>query len=381
MIKVDNLSYSFPQRELFRNISFILENGQHCALIGTSGSGKSTLINILRDPEKYMYDGKLEISSGSRIGYVSQFSQLDNTAGMTVFEYIGEEFIKIQNELAVICAQMAASSDEASSDVCSLLEEYQQTVDAFNAIDGDNFESNIHKKLDLAKLSRHKSLSVSELSGGEYKLVQVIKEMLTHPDVIIMDEPDVYLDFENLNGLKDLINSHKGIMLVVTHNRYLLNYCFNKILHLENGEIQEFDGRYINYKSALLQRKVELQELAIADNQEIERNAVLTDKLRFIATNNSEAAKGKSLNARVKIQERLEARRVKAPFVDIKQPDISFATVDEAGETIALKVVGYSVSFDEVLLENVNFEINATDKVAVIGSNGAGENDVTSRNL
>ena len=215
-----------------------------------------------------MFDGNLEISSGSRIGYVSQFSQLDNTTGMTVFEYIGEEFIKLQNELTVICAQMAASSDETSSEIDSLLEKYQQNVDAFSAIDGDHFESNIHKKLDLAKLSRHKTLNVSELSGGEFKLVQVIKEMLTCPDVIIMDEPDVYLDFENLNGLKDLINSHNGIMLVVTHNRYLLNYCFNKILHLENGDIQEFDGRYIDYKSALLQRKIELQELAIADNQE-----------------------------------------------------------------------------------------------------------------
>jgi len=214
---------------------------------------------------------------------------------------------------------------------------------------------------------------VSKLSGGEFKLIQVIKEMLTGPDLMIMDEPDVFLDFENLNSLKNLINSHKGILLVITHNRYLLNHCFNKIVHLENTELQEFNGRYIDYNFSLLQSKIELQELAIADNEEIERNEILINKLRSIATIHSESSRGKSLNARVKLKERLEARRIKAPFVDIKQPEISFVTENEIEETIALKVNNYSVAFDDMLLENVNFEIKSTDKVALIGSNGTGK--------
>ncbi len=366
MIKVDKLSYSFPQKDLYKQISFTLEDGQHCAFIGTSGSGKSTLVNIIMDPEEYMYDGNLEISPNCRIGYVSQF--LDKTKEMTVFEYIAEEFMKLQNDLASISIEM-----ETSSDIDCLLEKYQQALDALNAIDGDNFESNIKKKLNLANLLKHEALNVTELSGGEFKLIQVIKEMLTHPDVIIMDEPDVFLDFENLNALKNLINAHKGIMLIITHNRYLLNHCFNKILHLENMEMQEFNGSYIEYNFWLLQRKIELQELAAADTVEIERNDILTDKLRFIATNNAEAARGKSLNARVKFQERLEARRIKTPFVDIKQPDIILAADGEIEETIALKVDNYSVAFGDILLENVNFELKSTDKVALIGSNGTGK--------
>ncbi len=368
MIKVDNLSYSFPQKDLYNKISFTLEDGQHCAFIGTSGSGKSTLINIIMDPEKYMFDGKLEINPSCRIGYVSQFSQLDKTKEITVFEYIGEEFIKLQNELTSICTEM-----ETSSDIDSLLEKYQQALDAFDAIGGDDFESNINKKLNLANLIKHEDLMVSELSGGEFKLIQVIKEMLTSPDLMIMDEPDVFLDFENLNALKNLINSHKGILLIITHNRYLLNHCFNKIIHLENMELQEFDGRYIDYNFSLLQRKIELQELAIADTEEIERNEQIINNLRSIATNTSDASRGKSLKARVKFQERLEARRIKAPFVDIKQPDISLVTDNEIEETIALKVNDYSVAFDDMLLENVNFEIKSTDKVALIGSNGTGK--------
>ncbi|TCT16207.1 ATP-binding cassette subfamily F protein 3 [Natranaerovirga pectinivora] len=368
MIKADNLSYSFPQKELYNNISFSLEDDQHCAFIGTNGSGKSTLIDIIMNPERYMFDGKLEIDPNCRIGYVSQFSQLENKNDITVFEYIGQEFIKLQNEITSICAEM-----ETSMDIEILLEKYQETLDAFNAIGGDDFESIINKKLNLANLMKHKDLKVSELSGGEFKLIQVIKEMLSHPDLIIMDEPDVFLDFENLNSLKNLINFHKGTLLIITHNRYLLNHCFNKILHLENMDLQEFDGSFIDYNFSLLQTKIELQELAIADSEEIERNAILINNLRNIATRNSEAARGKSLNARVKIQERLEARRIKEPFVDIKQPNIIFDMDNELEEIVALKVNNYSVSYDEILLENVNFEIKSTDKVALIGSNGTGK--------
>lgn len=368
MIKIDNLSYSLPQKDLYNKVSFTLEDGQHCAFIGASGSGKSTLIDIIMDPEKYVFDGKLEMNPNLKIGYVSQFSQLDKLKETTVFEYIAQEFIKLQDEIASICSEM-----ENSSDIDALLEKYQEALDAFDAIDGDDYESNINKKLNLANLTKHKDKMISELSGGEFKLIQVIKEMLNNPDLMIMDEPDVFLDFENLNALKDLINSHKKTILVITHNRYLLNHCFNKILHLENTELQEFDGRYIDYNFSLLQTKIELQEMAIADEEEIARNEALIEILREKATYNAEASRGRALKARVKIQERLEARRIKAPFVDIKQPYINLETNNEIEETIALKACDFGISFDEVLLENVNFEIKSTDKVAIVGTNGVGK--------
>lgn len=368
MINMINLSFSFPEKELYKDISFTLEEGQHCAFIGTSGSGKSTLTDIIMDPERYMYDGKLEIEPGLRIGYVSQFSQLDKTKEITVFDYVAEEFIRLQSEIAEICLEM-----ETSSDIEALLEKYQNTLDALEAIGGDDFENDIKKKLNLADLSRYETSLVSELSGGEYKLIQVIKEMLTNPHLMIMDEPDVFLDFENLNSLKELINAHKGMMLIITHNRFLLDHCFNKIIHLENKELQEFNGRYIEYKLSLLQTKIELQELAVADTLEIERNKAIVNKLRFVATYHTEAARGKSLHAREKIVERLEARRIKAPFVEIKQPEIKLPILGEVEVSTVLKVNHYSVAFQEVLLEDASFEIGSSDKVALIGLNGTGK--------
>ena len=320
------------------------------------------------DPEKYLFDGKLEMEPNLKIGYVSQFTQRDKANDITVFEYIAEEFIKLENEIATLCAEMGTTDD-----IETVLEKYQEALDAFDAIDGDNYENNINKKLNIANFRNHRDRMISELSGGEFKLIQVIKEMLNNPDLMIMDEPDVFLDFENLNALKNLINSHKKTILVITHNRYLLNHCFNKIIHLENAELQEFDGTYIDYNFSLLQTKIELQEMAMADEEEIARNEALIEVLREKATYNADASRGRALKARVKIQERLEANRIKYPFVDIKQPYINLETNNEIEETIALKASDFGISFDETLLENVNFEIKSTDKVAIVGTNGVGK--------
>ena len=129
MIKVESLSYSFPDKDLYNDISFTLEDGQHCALIGTSGTGKSTLINLIMHPERYLFEGKLEMSPDCQVGYVSQFSELEKPEELTVFQYIGETFIQLQDDLTSICTEM-----ETASDMEPLLEKYQQAFEAFDAV-------------------------------------------------------------------------------------------------------------------------------------------------------------------------------------------------------------------------------------------------------
>lgn len=368
MIKIENVSFSFPQKDLYDNVSFTLEENQHCAFIGTNGTGKSTLIEIIRNSEKYLFDGKIEIEKPCRIGYVSQFYKMDSGRDFTVSEYLSQEFAALQEKINNICKEM-----ETAKELEPFMEQYQTALDLFGAMDGDYYESNIKKQLKLANLQTKENLAISKLSGGEFKLIQVIKEMLTRPSLMILDEPDVFLDFENLNGLKELINSYKGTILVITHNRYLLNHCFNKIIHLENAEIQEFSGSYMEYDFSLLQRKIELQELAVADLKEIERNKQVVDKLRNEATKHDCASRGRALHARVSLLERLEERRIKEPFVDIKQPQIQFYTDQTLEDSVVLELIDYGVQFDELLLEHVGFSMMANEKVAIVGPNGCGK--------
>ncbi|MBW4845316.1 MAG: ATP-binding cassette domain-containing protein [Lachnospiraceae bacterium] len=368
MIKVQNLSYSYPQKDLYKKVSFTIEDDVHCALIGTNGTGKSTLLDLLMHSEEYLYDGKIIIDNTDRIGYVSQFSQLDPKEDMTVFQYISDEFVKHEQKLFEFYKEM-----ETAVDLEKIFEEYQKELDEWNAIDGESYEINIKKQLKLANLQKLEEQKISSLSGGEFKLVQVIREMMLSPRFLIMDEPDVFLDFEHLNALKNLINAHKGTLLIITHNRYLLNHCFNKILHMENMDIQEFDGTYTEYNYELLATKIDLEEVAVAEQAEIDRQSKILQKSRARATQMDNASLGRAVHARQTLVDRLKARKTKAPFVDIKQPEIYFGLENEVADENILELTDYSVAFDEQLLEHVNFEMKPSEHVAIVGNNGTGK--------
>ncbi|MBR5488787.1 MAG: ABC-F family ATP-binding cassette domain-containing protein, partial [Firmicutes bacterium] len=224
MIKVENLSYGVPAKELYKDISFTVEAGSHCVLIGSNGTGKSTLVDMIMDTEKYLYDGKIIKAPECRMGYASQFSVRDKNQERTVFEFLAQRFVENQAEIAAVCEEMVTAED-----MDEVFGRYQALLDLNEAMDGDNYESNIHKQLFVAGMTDLAETQVSQISGGEYKILQIMREMLLAPNLLILDEPDVFLDFGNLNSLCQLINNYKGTILVVTHNRYLLNHCFNKI--------------------------------------------------------------------------------------------------------------------------------------------------------
>ena len=369
MIKAENLSFGFPEKDLYKNISFTLKAGRHCALIGSNGTGKTTLVDLIRRSEAYLFDGKLLLDGIGRIGYVSQFASREKEQDVTVFDYLSEDFLRLQEETASVCGEM-----EFAEDLDALLERYQSLLDEGESMDADNYEQNIQRQLRLAELESKAGLELSKLSGGEYKLVQVIRQMLRRPGLLIMDEPDVFLDFENLNGLRDLINAYEGTMLVVTHSRFLLGHCFDQIWHLENSDLQEFDGNFLEYNFSLLQGKIELQEAAAANAAEIQRTEEMVVRLRKEATLVADPVKGRALKAKVSYLGRLEARNIKAPFVEIRQPDIRLPEVEETEEDgVLLQVTDYSLAFQEKLLEHVTFSVRTHEKVAIVGSNGTGK--------
>lgn len=368
MLQIENLSYGFPSKELYRNISFSLENGQHCALIGSNGTGKSTLIQMILDPEQYLYDGKIMKSEECRIGYVNQFSDNEQEKEKTVFEFLSEKFLQLEKETEEVCARMAVEEE-----LDLVFEEYQKLLDLSQAMDGDHYESNIKKQLSLVGMASKEEVKIGELSGGEYKLLQVMKEMLLLPNLLIMDEPDVFLDFEHMNGLCELINSYKGTLMVITHNRYLLNHCFDKILHLEDKDIQEFEGDYISYNYMLLQKKIELQEQSAQEMEEIARTEKMVDRMRTNATIHSIASLGRAVHAKQTYLDRLRARAIKAPFLELRTPKMAFPQVEVDPEETVLRVTDYKAEFDQLLLEDVNFELKANEKVAIVGANGTGK--------
>ena len=369
MIKAEKLTFGFNSNLLFQNISFTLEENCHCALIGSNGTGKTTLTNLIREPDKYIFDGKLKTEGAGRIGYVSQFAIREGDQTVTVYDYLCQDFLALEQSINDTCLLM-----ESAEDMDAVMDRYQALLDESDAMDADNYEINIRRQLRLAELEDKASLELECLSGGELKLVQVIRQMLRRPGLLIMDEPDVFLDFENLNGLRDLINAYKGTLLVVTHSRYLLAHCFDRIWHLENGDLQEFEGSFNAYSCSRLQKKIDLQIASIKDEEEIQRISKLVEDLRELASEVSESQHGRTLKGKVSYLNRLLSRQIKAPFVQIRQPDIQLPQVESAEEPAELlRLENYSLSFEEKLLENVSFAVRSGEKVALVGANGTGK--------
>jgi len=369
MIYAEKLTFGFQSTYLFQNISFHLEENCHCALMGSNGSGKTTLLNLIRDQEAYTFDGKLKVNTAGRMGYVSQFVGREGDQSTTVYDYLCQDFLALEKAIEAVCTEMGVSED-----LDALMERYQRLMDESSAMDADNYENNIRRQLQLAELSDKAALELEKLSGGELKLVQIIRQMLRRPALLMMDEPDVFLDFENLNGLRDLINAYQGTLLVITHSRYLLNHCFDHIWHLENGDLQEFEGNFTEYSYSRLQKKIDLKRAALINDEEIQRVSELVDRLRDIASEVAESQHGRTLKGKVSYLNRLLERQIKAPFVEIRQPDIRLPAVEAMEEgTELLHVEDYALSFEDTLLESVSFAVHAGEKVALVGANGTGK--------
>ena len=369
MVHAEKLTFGYSSTVLFQNISFHLEANRHCVLIGSNGTGKTTLVNLIKEPQQFIFDGKLHLEGVGRIGYVSQFAIRETDQSVTVFDYLCRDFLDLEEAINQACLQM-----ETAQELDALMEHYQSLLDESDAMDADNYEINIRRQLKLAELEEKETLELSKLSGGELKLVQIIRQMLRRPGLLIMDEPDVFLDFENLNGLRDLINAYKGTLLVVTHSRYLLAHCFDRIWHLENGDLQEFEGSFPAYSYCRLQKKIDLQLASIADEEEIQRISKLVEDLRDLASEVPEAQHGRTLKGKVSYLNRLLSRQIKAPFVEIRQPDIQLPTVEVPEEPeVLLQLEDYRLAFNETLLEAVSFCVHSGEKVALVGANGTGK--------
>lgn len=147
MIYAEKLTFGYGSNLLFRDISFSLEENCHCALIGSNGTGKTTLMNLIRQPEGFLYDGKLRLEGAGRIGYVSQFAFREGDQSVTVYDYLRRDFAELEEAIGNACMEM-----EDCDDLDTVMERYQQLLDESDAIDADNHEVNIRRQLKLAEL-------------------------------------------------------------------------------------------------------------------------------------------------------------------------------------------------------------------------------------
>jgi ATP-binding cassette, subfamily F, member 3 len=340
---------------LFRQVTFGIEKGEKVGLVGPNGAGKTTLLRTCLG-EHRLESGQVYLTG--TFGYLPQNPLVEEQG--TVWERMLEErsdLTDLRDQLRLLEEKMSISPDE------KVFEQYSSLTESFERSGGYALEAQIRKILSGLGLGSEVNTRVEKLSGGQKTRLALSKLLLRSPDFLVLDEPTNHLDMEALEWLEGFLKGYSGAILVVSHDRYFLDYVVQKVLHLENGTLKSYPGNYSEYE---LQRAVEETTLV----REAERiNKKIARLEEYIRRNragvNSKQARGRETQLnKIKPVETVKTQ---------KDMHISLSTGQRSGDR-TLMIEDVSIQFpDKKLFEGVNLELRRGERVALLGSNGIGK--------
>jgi len=233
-LNVENISKSFGELVLFKDLSFSIHKDQKIAFVAKNGSGKTSILNILAGKDS-PDDGQIVIRKGLRLAFLDQEPDLDPK--LTLEETIFASDIPI---LKIIEAYEHALKNPEDADA------YQKAFEAMDRFNAWEFETQYQQTLSQLKLD-DLSMKVSTLSGGQKKRLALAQALLSKPDILILDEPTNHLDLEMIEWLEDYFAKTQQTLFMVTHDRYFLERVCNEIIELDHGELHTYKGNYSYY--------------------------------------------------------------------------------------------------------------------------------------
>lgn len=340
---------------LFRQVTFSVEKGEKVGLVGPNGAGKTTLLRACLG-EHRLESGQVHLTG--TVGYLPQNPLIEEQG--TVWESMLEErsdLIEMRNQLHALEEKMSMNPDE------KVFEQYSVLTDSFERSGGYALEAQIRKILSGLGLGGEVSTRVDQLSGGQKTRLALSKLLLRSPDFLVLDEPTNHLDMEALEWLEGFLKGYPGAILVVSHDRYFLDYVIQKVMHLEKGSLKSYPGNYSEYE---LQRAVEETTLV----REAERVNQKIARLEEYIRRNKAGVNSKQARGRESQLNKIKPIQVTKSSQEMH---ISLSTGRRSGDC-TLKVENASIRFPErKLFEGVSLELRRGDRVALLGKNGIGK--------
>lgn len=369
LISTNNLNKSFGENQILRDINMTIEDNTRYGLIGVNGAGKSTLLSILMGELDYD-GGDIYKTSNLSIGYLKQNTGLDrNSTIIEEMRNVFSELLKIEDSLRTLEEKMQSVLEHNSSEYKGLMSEYSKKQAYFESCDGYNIDVRIKTILNgMGFQDKDLDTQISTLSGGEKTRLAIASLLLQEPNLLILDEPTNHLDFKTLNWLENyLVESYKGSLLIVSHDRYFLDKTVDNMFELQHGKLESYSGNYSKYlvlreeRRELQQKQYEAQQLEIAQME------------TYIEKNIARASTSASAKSRVKALENMEI--IEKPDSDIKQIKLKFDIIKEPYKDILI-VDKLDVSVGDELItlcSNINLHVRRGEKIALIGDNGIGK--------
>ena len=237
-LDVQNLSKSFAGEVILEGVSFTVERGEKVGLIGANGSGKTTILKLVMGLE-IAEDGAIAKARGVKLGYLPQKAEHrpDSTVKeelLRVFDTIRE----LEGELAALESSMADSGPRGeSSKTLAETDHYGRLLEEFEQLGGYSYEYKINTVAEGLGLTRLLDRQIDILSGGEKNIVALARVLLDEPDILLLDEPGNHLDFEGLAWLEKFLRDSPNSIIIVSHDRYLLDRVVDRILEIEDNRV------------------------------------------------------------------------------------------------------------------------------------------------
>jgi len=380
-ITVSNATLILGSHVIFRDLNWEVQHEQKIGLIGPNGAGKSSLFKLITGEHSPEKGGAVIKAKGVTVGYLPQHPEFEPEKTALVLALEGNPRVaEIEKELERV--ENKLGNPEVYNNPKSLeraLEAQHKLLEEYESLGGMNYASRVRELLrGLGLPESDFDKPIRALSGGQKKLIGLARLMLARPSVLLLDEPDNHLDMPGKVYLEKLINDYSGAVVIISHDRYILDAVATHIAEIEDGKISTFGGNYTDYIIDKEERLARQEELYQVQQREIGRLEMAMKRYKlWTQFNDKFASRMHAMEARI---ERIE--KIERPILERRKMDLMLNGWRGSNQVLELDRVSKSFlphpppslnGRGSYVLNNINFLIRHGERVGLIGANGAGK--------
>ncbi|MCD4753161.1 MAG: ATP-binding cassette domain-containing protein [Anaerolineaceae bacterium] len=376
--RLNHIVFSYPTQLILNDLNWEIHSDRVVGFLGANGTGKSTLLKLLAG-ELVPDSGTIIAEKRTKIKYLEQepFLSLNETVWNTALQ-ANPEILELDQELkAIEESLMLPEVYNDEKNLVQTLNRQERLLTRFEELGGLNYESRVKTTLEQFGFEYvHFNLEVEKLSGGQKKLLALTQLVLDNPDILLLDEPDNHLDIDGKDRLQRFINRFQGAVILVTHDRYLLDLVVDEIIELEAGKLSSYPGNYSEYAFEKEQRHQRAQQRFSIQQKEISR---LEQAAKRLLTWGRTYDNKKLIIRGFAILKRIERMdKVEKPPEPVRKMNLELN--GWRGSDIVLRIQNLSHTFPEdengaelTLFDGANLELRHGDRIGVVGPNGCGK--------
>ncbi|MBK8987838.1 MAG: ABC-F family ATP-binding cassette domain-containing protein [Chloroflexi bacterium] len=372
LINLDKVSVSFAGRLIFENLDWEVQDGQRVGLVGPNGAGKSTLLKLITQ-ELTADDGNIFRRSGLTWGRLPQEPEMEPgetvlSAAMTAVPALAA----IEHTMSHLEAQMGdpAIYNQPTA-LARVLAAHEKALAEYERLDGPRYASRVKDVLNRLGFDADQWATPTQfLSGGQKKLVMLARLVVQRPQLLLLDEPDNHLDLPAKRNLERLISSYPGCVVIISHDRYLLDEVASHIAELENGRLTLYPGNYTAYANERALRRLRQQQMYTAQQKEISRIEAAIKRFELWASIVVDERHIRQARARQKMLERMDKVE---KVTEARRMTLEMAGWRGSNKVIELNKVVKTFTNGRTIFSGLDLTLWHGERVGLVGPNGAGK--------